>query len=43
MEQLRKELEEMLQKIYSDEKALKFVHGFVKACLKRYGVKEQDT
>ena len=36
MEKMKKELEEMLQKIYFDEKALKYMHGFVRAFIQRY-------
>ncbi len=38
MEQMKKELEEMMQKIYSNEKALKYLHGFVKAIISRYRI-----
>ncbi len=38
MEQMKKELEQMMQKVYANEKALKFLYGFVKAMISRYGV-----
>ena len=38
MEQIRKELEEMMQKVYANEKALKYLHGFVKKMISRYGI-----
>lgn len=38
MEQMKKELEEMMQKVYANEKALKYLHGFVKAMISRYGI-----
>ena len=38
MEQMKKELEEMMQKIYANEKALKYLHGFVKMMISRYGI-----
>lgn len=36
MEQMKKELEEMMQKVYANEKALKYLHGFVKMMIQRY-------
>lgn len=36
MEQMKKELEEMMEKIYANEKALKYMHGFLKVFIQRY-------
>lgn len=36
MEQMTKELENMMQKIYENEKALQYMHKFVKLFIKRY-------
>jgi len=36
MEQLKKEIMEIIDNISSNEKALRFVHGFLKAAIKRY-------
>ena len=36
MEQMKKEVIEMVEKICSNEKALGFVHGFLKAFIERY-------
>ena len=33
-----KELEVMMQKVYANEKALKYLHGFVKMMISRYGI-----
>lgn len=38
MEQMKKELEEMMKKVYANEKALKYLHGFVKMMISRYGI-----
>lgn len=38
MEQMKKELEEMMQKIYANEKALKYLHGFVNMFISLYDV-----
>lgn len=37
-EEMKKELEEMMKKIYANEKALKFLHSFVKAMISRYDI-----
>ena len=36
MEQMKKEVFEMFEKICSNEKALEYVHGFLKAFIERY-------
>lgn len=36
MEQMKKEVLEMVEKICSSEKALEYVHGFLKAFIERY-------
>ena len=36
MDQTKKELETMMQKIYENEKALRYMHKFVKLFIKRY-------
>ena len=36
MEQMREELEAMMQKIYENEKALRYMHKFVKLFIERY-------
>ena len=36
MEQMRKELETMMQEIYAHEKALRYMHTFVKLFIERY-------
>lgn len=36
MEQMKKEIEGMLEKIYSNEKALNYIHGFMKMFVDRY-------
>lgn len=36
MEQMKKEIEEMLVKIYRNEKAIKYIHGFMKMFVDRY-------
>lgn len=36
MEQMKKELEKMLEKIYANEKALNYVYDFMKIFVDRY-------
>ena len=36
MEQMREELETMMQKIYKSENALRYMHHFVKLFIERY-------
>lgn len=36
MDTMKKELHEMIEKVCTNEKALKYLHGFVKAFLERY-------
>ena len=36
MEQTKKELESMMQTIYENEKALQYIHKFVKLFIERY-------
>lgn len=36
MEQMKKEVLEMVEKICSNEKAISYVHGFLKAFIERY-------
>ncbi len=36
MEQMREELETMMQKIYENENALRYMHSFVKLFIERY-------
>lgn len=36
MEQMRKKLETMMQKIYTHENALRYMHHFVKLFIERY-------
>lgn len=40
---MKKELEEMMKKVYANEKALKYLHGFVKMMISRYGIQGGDA